>query len=77
MSRTTRERFLAGRGLAETGAAGPAGNSHGDVPGHACFAICGATEQVITLETGSADRVLIMRAFAAAGLQLLQRHLSR
>ena len=67
-------------GLAETGAAGPTGNRYGDSPGHTCLAIsgmAGATEQVITLETGSADRVANMRAFAAAGLELLQRHLSQ
>lgn len=76
MSRTTRERFSASWGLAETGAAGRTGNSYGDGPGHTCFAISGATEHVITLETASADRVANMRAFASAGLELLQRHLS-
>jgi nicotinamide-nucleotide amidase len=77
LARTTRQRFSASWGLAETGAAGPTGNSYGDSPGHTCLALCGATEEVITLETGSADRVANMRAFAAAGLELLQRHLSR
>ena len=77
LARTTRERFSASWGLAETGAAGPTGNSYGDSPGHTCLAISGATEEVITLETGSTDRVANMRAFALAGLKLLQRHLSR
>jgi nicotinamide-nucleotide amidase len=77
LARTTRERLSASWGLAETGAAGPTGNSYGDSPGHTCLAISGATEQVITLETGSADRVANMRAFALAGLELLQRHLSQ
>jgi nicotinamide-nucleotide amidase len=80
LARTTRERFSASWGLAETGAAGPTGNSYGDSPGHTCLALsgmAGATEQVITLETRSADRVANMRAFALAGLELLQRHLSR
>jgi len=36
-----------------------------------------AAEEAITLETGSADRVANMSAFARAGLELLQRHLSR
>lgn len=77
LARTTRERLSASWGLAETGAAGPTGNSYGDSPGHTCLAISGATQQVITLETGSADRVANMRAFALAGLELLQRHLSQ
>lgn len=77
LARTTRERFSASWGLAETGAAGPAGNSYGDSPGHACLAVSGATEEVITLETGGAGRVANMRAFALAGLELLQRHLSQ
>ena len=77
LARTTRQRFSATWGLAETGAAGPTGNSYGDGPGHTCLAVSGATEEVITLETGSADRVANMRAFALAGLELLQRHLSR
>lgn len=76
LARTARERFSASWGLAETGAAGPTGNSYGDSPGHTCLAVSGATEQVITLETGHADRVANMRAFALAGLELLQRHLS-
>lgn len=80
LARTTRERFSASWGLAETGAAGPTGNSYGDSPGHTCLALSGgsgATEEVITLETGSAGRVANMRAFALAGLELLQRHLSK
>ena len=77
LARTAQQRFSASWGLAETGAAGPTGNSHGDSPGHTCLAISGATERAITLETGSADRVANMRAFAAAGLELLKRHLSQ
>lgn len=55
----------------------PSSHAYGDSPGHACLAISGATEEVITLETGSTDRVANMRAFALAGLKLLQRHLSQ
>ena len=51
-------------GLAETGAAGPAGNRYGDAPGHACIAVAGPVSAVITLETGSADREANMWAFA-------------
>jgi nicotinamide mononucleotide (NMN) deamidase PncC len=80
LARTTRQRFSASWGLAETGAAGPTGNPYGDAPGHSCLAIAGtagAPEEAITLETGSANRVANMRAFALAGLELLKRHLSR
>ena len=58
-------------GLGETGATGPTGNRYGDAPGHACIAVVGRSERAITLETGSADRVANMHAFAAAALQLL------
>ena len=80
LARTTRQRFSASWALAETGAAGPTGNPYGDAPGHSCLAISGmegAAEEAITLETGSADRLANMRAFARAGLELLKRHLSR
>src|SRR5487761_2507605 len=77
LARTASQRLGASWGLAETGAAGPSGNSYGDSPGHSCIAIAGVAEEVITLETGKADRVANMRAFAAAALELLQRHLSQ
>jgi nicotinamide-nucleotide amidase len=79
LARTTRERFSSSWALAETGTAGPTGNPYGDAPGHCCLAISGTAgaEAAITLETGSADRVANMRAFARAGLELLERHLSR
>ncbi len=76
LARTSSQRFSASWGLAETGAAGPSGNSYGDSPGHSCIAVAGLAEEVITLETGNADRVENMRAFAAAALELLHRHLS-
>ena len=71
VARTVRRQLGASWALAETGAAGPAGNRYGDAAGHACFAAAGTVERAITLETGSADRVANMRAFAAAALQLL------
>jgi nicotinamide-nucleotide amidase len=77
LARTASERFSASWGLAETGAAGPTGNPYGDKAGHSCIAIAGPAEEVITIETGSVDRVANMRAFTAAALQLLQRHLSQ
>ena len=74
-ARTVQARFASSWGLAETGATGPSGNRYGDAAGHSCIALAGLAEQAITLETGSADRVANMRAFAAAALELLQRHL--
>jgi len=59
-------------GLAETGAAGPAGNRYGDAPGHACIAVAGPVPAVITLETGSADREANMWAFARQAVALLE-----
>ena len=76
-ARTVQTRFGASWGLAETGATGPSGNRYGDAAGHSCMAIAGIEEEAITLETGSADRVANMRAFARAALELLQRHLAQ
>lgn len=74
-ARAIRERFGADWGLAETGAAGPTGSRYGHPAGHACFAVAGRVERAATLETGSADRVANMHAFAAAALQLLAQNL--
>ena len=71
LARRIRDRLGATWGLAETGAAGPTGNSYGDAPGHGCLAIAGPVEIARTLETGSADRAGNMRAFADAALALL------
>ncbi len=68
---TVRERFASSWAIAETGATGPTGNRYGDKAGHSCIAVVGAVERAITLETGSADRLANMRAFAAAALDLL------
>lgn len=77
LARTASQRFSASWGLAETGAAGPTGNPYGDSAGHSCIAIAGVAEEAITVETGKANRMANMHAFAAAALELLQRHLSR
>jgi nicotinamide-nucleotide amidase len=70
-ARRARERFAADWALGETGAAGPTGNRYGDAPGHSCIAIAGPHERAITIETGKADRVANMHAFAAAALDLI------
>jgi PncC family amidohydrolase len=77
LARTARLRFSASWGLAETGAAGPTGNAYGDDAGHSCIAIAGMAEEAMTMETGAADRLANMHAFASAALQLLQRRLSQ
>jgi len=64
-------------GLAETGASGPAGNRYGDAAGHACIAVSGPREAVITVETGSTDREANMREFTRRALELLEQCLSR
>jgi PncC family amidohydrolase len=71
LAQTARQRFGATWALAESGATGPTGNRYGDAAGHCCLAIAGARGRTITLETGSADRVANMRAFAGAALDLL------
>ncbi|MGG5889010.1 CinA family protein [Falsiroseomonas sp. HC035] len=70
LARTVRARFGTDWGIAETGAAGPAGNRYGDAAGHSCLAISGPVERVVTLETGSTDREANMRAFTLALLDL-------
>jgi PncC family amidohydrolase len=75
-ARTVRELLGATWGLSETGATGPTGNRYGDAAGHACIAVAGPVERVITLETGSPDREANMWRFARAALELFQQCLS-
>ncbi len=77
LARNSRERFGATWGLAETGASGPSGNRYGDAAGHTCVAVSGPHERVLTLETGSGDRVANMRAFTRAALELIEAELAR
>jgi PncC family amidohydrolase len=57
-------------GLAETGAAGPLGNSYGDPAGLTCMAVAGPVNLSRVLQTGRDDRLENMWAFAAASLEL-------
>ncbi len=75
-ARIIRECYSADWGVAETGAAGPAGNRYGDAAGHACIAVSGRVQRAVTLDTGGCDRVANMHAFAAATLQLLAESLA-
>ena len=72
IARRIREKLGATWGLSETGASGPTGNRYGDAAGHACIAVSGPVEAVITLETGGADREANMHAFARRALALLE-----
>ena len=77
LARTARQRVGATWGLGESGAAGPTGNRYGDAAGHTCLAVAGPAERAITLETGSAERVANMQAFATAALDLLAQSIAR
>jgi PncC family amidohydrolase len=74
LARSVRARFDATWGLGETGATGPTGNRYGDPAGHSCLAVAAAVaaaERAMTIETGRADRLANMYAFATAALELL------
>ena len=77
LARRVRENLGATWGLSETGASGPTGNRYGDAPGHACIAVSGPVEAVITLETRSADREANMWAFTRKALELMESCLRR
>lgn len=77
LARRVRENLGATWGLSETGASGPTGNSYGDAPGHACIAVSGPADAVITVETGSADREANMSEFARRALALLDECLRK
>ena len=74
---SVRELLSATWGLAETGAAGPTGNSYGDDAGHTCVAVAGPVTDVRTLETASSDRETNMWAFTDEALELLIECLKR
>ena len=72
LARRVRANLGATWGLSETGAAGPSGNRYGDAPGHACIAVSGPVEAVVTVETRSADREANMWEFTRRALELLE-----
>jgi PncC family amidohydrolase len=71
LARRIRANLNATWGLSETGAAGPTGNRYGDAAGHACIAVSGPVESVMTLETRSSDREGTMWTFARTALAQL------
>ena len=71
-ARTVRRLMETTWGLSETGASGPTGNRYGDAAGHACIAVSGPVEKVITLETGDGARETNMWTFTKTALDLLE-----
>lgn len=77
MARAARQHLGTTWGLAETGATGPIGNRYGDSAGHACIAVAGPMEHVITIETRHGDREANMWTFTTAALELLEANLKK
>ena len=67
-ARSVRELLGTTWGLSETGASGPTGNRYGDAAGHACIAVAGPVERVITVETGQPG---ISRSAGSSVVQLI------
>ena len=72
-ARSVRQSLGTTWGLSETGASGPTGNRYGDAAGHACIAVAGPVERVVTVETGDSDREANMWTFTKAALDLLEQ----
>ncbi len=77
LANQVRTRFATSWGLSETGATGPTGNRYGDAAGHSCMAVAGPETSVMTLETGSGERLANMHMFASTALNLLLTNLSK
>ena len=77
LANQVRTRFSTDWGLSETGATGPTGNRYGDAAGHSCMGVAGPQQSVMTLETGSNDRLGNMHVFAETALNFLLQNLSR
>jgi nicotinamide-nucleotide amidase len=61
-----RERLGATWGLAEAGAAGPAGNRYGDPAGHSCFAVAGNTHAADRQRRSRVQHARVLSACACA-----------
>jgi PncC family amidohydrolase len=72
MARAVRQHLGTTWGLSETGATGPTGNRYGDPAGHACIAVAGPVERVLTVETRQSGREANMWTFTATALELLE-----
>lgn len=67
-----REKLGTTWGIAELGAAGPAGSAYGHPPGTSVIAVDGPVRMSRTLNTGSDDREGNMWTFAEGALELLK-----
>lgn len=74
-ARSAREKLESTWGLAELGAAGPAGTPYGGGAGISVIGLCGPVEATVKVETQSNDRANNMNSFAEAALQLLLENL--
>ena len=77
LARRVREKLGTTWSVSETGASGPRGNRYGDPAGHACIAVSGPIEAVITVATGSAAREENMWVFARRAIQLLDECMNK
>lgn len=77
LAERVRTRMAATWGLAETGAAGPQGNSYGDPPGHCCIALSGPVVVSRAIATHVSDRAENMMLFAVCALETLHAALER
>ena len=75
-ARRAREQLGATWGIAELGAAGPAGARYGHPAGTCVLAVDGPVTLTMTLETGSSDREANMWAFASEAITLLEHALT-
>jgi len=73
MARAQQARLGTTWAIAELGAAGPTGSRYGNPAGTTAIAVVGPVEKASVIQTGSADRIANMRAFADAALGLLER----
>jgi nicotinamide-nucleotide amidase len=72
-----RDRFGADWGIAESGSAGPGAHPRGIAAGTSCVAVAGPGGTVTGMtDTGDANRIRNMQAFALAALTLLHRTLA-
>ena len=76
-ARIMREHLTTTWGVSEGGVAGPTGSRYGYPTGHTSIAVSGPTDIARTVNTGSAERLANMFAFASAALELLAQTLAQ
>ena len=74
-ARAAREKLGTTWGIAELGAAGPAGTPYGHDPGISVIGISGPNSISCTIQTNDSDRANNMLAFTEAGLLLFRKAL--